>query len=113
AKKEFRWVPEDQAYVCPNGQRLKLVGTSKQKRSGTETVLLDQYRCPPQACQNCPLHAQCTPNPAAGRTISRAEHEELIETLRARMQTDGAKNLYRLTRQPAELSQYAYTTTHN
>jgi len=111
AKKEFRWVPEDQAYVCPNGQGLKLVGTSKQKRSGTETVLLDQYRCPPQACQNCPLHAQCTPNPAAGRTISRAEHEELIEALRARMQTDEAKNLYRLRRQTVELS-YADLTEH-
>jgi transposase len=111
AKKEFRWVPEDQAYVCPNGQRLKLVGTSKQKRSGTETVLLDQYRCPPQACQNCPLHAQCTPNPAAGRTISRAEHEELIEALRARMQTEEAKNLYRLRRQTVELS-YADLKEH-
>jgi transposase len=111
AKKEFRWLPEDQAYVCPNGQRLKLEGTSKQKRSGTETVLLDQYRCPPQACQNCPLHARCTPNPAAGRTISRAEHEELIEALRARMQTDEAKNLYRLRRQTVELS-YADLKEH-
>lgn len=111
AKKEFRWVPEDQAYVCPNGQRLQRVGTSKQKRSGTETVLLDQYRCPPQACQNCPLHAQCTPNPAAGRTLSRAEHEELIEALRARMQTEQAKNLYRLRRQTVELS-YADLKEH-
>ena len=49
--------------------------------------------------------------PAAGRTISRAEHEELIEALRARMQTDEAKNLYRLRRQTVELS-YADLTEH-
>jgi hypothetical protein len=54
-------------------------------------------------CQACPLRQRCTKNPAAGRTLSRSEHEGLVEALRARMQTAEAKELYRLRRQTVEL----------
>ena len=43
------------------------------------------------------------PNPEAGRSISRGEHEEQIEALRARMATAEAKALYRLRSQRVEL----------
>jgi transposase len=101
-KSAFRWEAA-QGYVCPQGQRLAYEGSSTQKRSGTETVRLQRYRCPPAHCSACPLRAACTKNPAAGRTISRSEHEDLIEALRARMQTAEAKALYRLRRQTVEL----------
>jgi transposase len=102
-KTQFLWMPEEQTYQCPRGHRLEHVGTSQQKRSSVETVKLDQYRCPPEHCRECPLRVQCTPNPEAGRTISRGEHEDLIEELRQRMRTDDAKALYRLRRQTVEL----------
>jgi hypothetical protein len=66
-------------------------------------VRLERYRCPPEHCTACPLRAACTKNPAAGRTVSRSEHEGLIEALRARMQTAEAQALYRLRRQTVEL----------
>jgi hypothetical protein len=64
---------------------------------------LHSYRCPGRHCTACPLQHQCTSNPARGRTISRAEHEEWIEALRVRMGTAEAKALYRLRRQTVEL----------
>jgi hypothetical protein len=102
-KSEFQWLPEEQQYRCPQGHRLGYERSSRQKRSGTEAVLLQQYRCAPAHCQGCPLRQRCTPNPQAGRTLSRGEHEGLIEALRGRMATAEAKQLYRLRRQTVEL----------
>jgi hypothetical protein len=89
--------------VCPQGHRLVDEGVSAQKRSGTERVPLRRYRCPPAHGTGCPLQPRCTRSPQAGRTISRGEHEELIEALRARMATAAAKEVYRLRRQTVEL----------
>ena len=102
-KEKFSWLEKEQTYECPQGHRLEYVGTSRQKRSSIETVEVDQYRCPPEHCCACPVHEQCTPNPEAGRTISRGEHDDLIEALRQRMQAPDAKALYRLRRETVEL----------
>jgi transposase len=102
-KQAFRWLPQEQTYQCPQGHRLEYDGSTRQKRSSTETVTVQQYRCPPEHCGACPLRQQCTRNPQAGRTISRGEHDDLIEALRQRMQADAAKALYRLRRQTVEL----------
>jgi transposase len=102
-KGAFAWLAGEQAYACPRGHRLAYEGACRQKHSGTEAVVLHRYRCPPAHCVGCPLRGQCAKNPAAGRTISRGEHEGLVEALRARMATAEAKELYRLRRQPVEL----------
>ena len=102
-KREFTWLPAEGAYRCPQGHRLGYAGSSRQKRSGTEAVPLHRYRCAAEHCRGCPLRERCTPNPGKGRTISRSEHEPLIEALRARMATPEAKELYRLRRQTVEL----------
>jgi transposase len=102
-KSQFRWLEAEQTYQCPQGHRLRREGQSKAQRSGTEAVVLTSYRCPPEHCRKCPLRAACTPNPEAGRTISRGEHEDLIEALRARRETAEAKELYRLRSQTVEL----------
>lgn len=103
-KQEFAWLAEEATYRCPQGHRLEYVRTSQQKRSSVETVSVDEYRCPPCHCRVCPLRERCTPNPETGRTISRGEHDDLIEALRERMQSDEAKALYRLRRQTVELA---------
>jgi transposase len=102
-KGEFQWQAAEQTYVCPQGHRLVYLESSRQKRSGTEAVLLYRYRCPPAHCLACPLQARCTPSPASGRTIMRSEHEERIEALRARMGTEEAQALYRQRKQTVEL----------
>jgi len=102
-KESFRWLPEEGRYECPQGHPLELVGAKRDKRSGVEAVVQYQYRCDPEHCRACPLRGSCTPNPSAGRTVTRGEHEGLIEGLRARMATAEAKALYRLRRQTVEL----------
>jgi transposase len=102
-KSKFTWLPQERAYRCPQGQRLGYAGSSRQKRSGAEAVVLHTYRCPPEHCRRCPLQPRCTPRPEKGRTISRSEHEELTEALQRRMATPEAKALYRLRRQTVEL----------
>ena len=102
-KEEFVFLERERAYVCPRGQRLELEQVRQQQRSQGERVSLEVYRCPPEQCQGCPLAAWCTPNPQAGRTVSRSEHEGLFEELRRRMATEEAQELYRLRKQTVEL----------
>jgi transposase len=102
-KGEFRWLADEQTYLCPQGRRLLPEGSSRQKRSGVDEVVLSGYRCPPQHCRACPLRQRCTPNPEKGRTISRSEHEGLVEALRQRMGTAEAKALYRQRSRTVEL----------
>jgi|SRR5271165_78553 len=102
-KSQFRWLAEEQTYVCPQGHRLALEAQGKAKRSGPDYVVVRRYRCPPEHCTACPLRAACAQKPEAGRTVSRSEYEEEIEALRARMGEEAAKELYRLRRQTVEL----------
>lgn len=102
-KSAFAWLPAEGTYVCPQGHRLAYAGARRQQRSGTGAVVLHSYRCPPEHCVGCPLQPRCTTRPRVGRTISRSEHEGLIEALRARMAGDEAKAVYRLRRQTVEL----------
>ncbi len=103
SKQLFVWSPATATYTCPQGHELEYAGSHQQKRSGTELVVLNRYRCPPEHCTGCPQQSRCTPCPEKGRTISRGEHEDLIEALRARMATAEAKALYRLRSQTVEL----------
>jgi transposase len=102
-KSAFAWLPEEQTYVCPQGHRLVLEATGKRKRTHSEDVEVRRYRCPPAHCVACPLAAACAQHPAAGRTVSRSEHEEESEALRQRMASPEAKALYKLRRQTVEL----------
>ena len=101
-KRAFTWQATEQTYVCPQGHRLVHVETSRQKRSGTATVVLDRYRCPAEHCATCPLRDRCAPASGAGRAVVRSEYDEHIEALRARMATPAAQALYRLRGQTVE-----------
>jgi transposase len=101
-KREFTWLAEEQTYVCPQGHRLLFEESWQEKRAGG-SIKVWRYRCPPAHCQGCPLQARCTTTPASGRAVTRQEHEELIEALRARMATLEGKTLYRLRSQKVEL----------
>jgi hypothetical protein len=102
-KSAFVWEPSAQTYTCPAGHRLEYERSSPQKRSGPEAVVLEQYRCAASHCVGCPLQPRCTPNPRAGRTVSRSEHEGEVEALRERMASPAAKALYRQRSQSVEL----------
>jgi transposase len=103
-KEAFVWLAAEEAYVCPRGQRLELAQVRQQQRAQGERVRVAEYRCAGSACAACPLAVWCTPNPAAGRTVSRSEHEGAFERLRERMAGAAGQELYQLRKQTVELS---------
>ena len=110
-KKDFAWLPEEETYRCPEGHRLVPGRTTVRERSNERTVQQTTYRCAAEHCMACPRAAACTPAPAKGRSVSRLEHEDLVDQLRARMETPEAKELYKLRRETIEL-RYADLKEH-
>jgi transposase len=110
-KREFTWLAAENTYLCPQGQLLVPEKTTSLDRSNGRSSLQTTYRCPPEHCMECPRRQDCTPAPEKGRSVSRQEHEDLLEILRARMETQEAKELYKLRRQTIEL-RYADLKEH-
>jgi transposase len=111
SKERFTWDATRDVYVCPAGHAMPRESSKRERRVGEQSVVRHCYRCAGEHCQACPLRAACTPNPTAGRSVSRVEGEELIEALRARMQTPEAKALYKRRRSTVERS-YADLKVH-
>src|SRR5262245_13903220 len=107
----FRWEPTRGCYVWPSGQTMPWESSKTERRTAEQSVVRSFYRCPSDHCQACPLRSTCTPNPAAGRSVSRVEGEEVIEALRERMKTAEAKTLYKKRRQTVERA-YADLKVH-
>ena len=110
-KKEFQWLPEEQVYCCPEGRKLAATRTRRLERSNDRTVLETAYRCSPEYCTTCPRREDCTPSAEKGRSVTRLEHEDLVDELRRRMATKEGKELYKLRRQTIEL-RYADLKQH-
>lgn len=109
-KSAFRWLEEEQTYQCPEGHRLRFTKTQTQRRAD-HMITLALYTCPAEHCVACPRQQACTRTPQKGRSVSRMENEDLLDALRARMQTDEAKRLYKLRSQTVELN-YADMKEH-
>jgi transposase len=103
-KAAFTWSAAEATYLCPQGHRLHREGQSFVHRQGHERLRTFRFRCPPKHCLGCPQATTCTPNPADGRSVTRLEHEELLDALRDRMSTPEAKTLYRLRARTVELA---------
>src|SRR5438132_1111712 len=69
-KQDFVYLPAEDAYRCPAGEKLKYYYTNEEKG---QTL----HRYWTNACRTCPLKAQCTKGPQ--RRITRWEHEEVVE----------------------------------
>src|ERR1700704_4746520 len=75
-KQDFRYVAEEDVYICPAGERLAPSFTTEDKGLG-----LRRYAT--KACQNCAIKNACTT--AKQRLISRWEHEHVLETVQRRL----------------------------
>lgn len=109
-KSAFRWLPEEQTYQCPEGHRMRFTKKQTQRRADY-TITVALYTCPADHCLACPRQKACTRTPQKGRSVSRMENEDLLDALRARMEMDEAKRLYKLRRQTVELN-YADLKEH-
>lgn len=95
-KDQFRWLPEEQTYRCPQGHRLDREGRERRKRRDDNEVVLHRYRCPAEHCRGCPLRDRCVSDPDKGRTVKRMEGEERIEAHKEWMKTEEVKEANRL-----------------
>jgi len=76
ARNEFCYMPQDDEYECPAGERL--IYRFTREESGKQ---IRRYWA--SACIRCPIKSQCTP--ADYRRISRWEHESVVEATEARV----------------------------
>ena len=75
-KADFRYVADEDHYICPAGERLKYYYTNQEKG-----LTLRRYWT--NACQKCALKDQCTTG--AQRRITRWEHEHVLEDVQRRL----------------------------
>ena len=90
-RRDFVYDGKRDEYRCPAGQ-------IAQKRFTTVEDGKTLYKYWPSACPSCPMKSRCTTGDY--RRITRWEHEEVLETMQARL--DGAPEAARLRRQTVE-----------
>ena len=90
-KQDFVYIPEEDAYRCPAGQRLTWRFTSAEKG-----MTLHSYWT--SKCAECPLKTQCTTGKE--RRIKRWEHEAVIDAMQDRL--DRAPKSMRVRRATVE-----------
>ena len=96
-KERFTYNAASDSFTCPQGQRLKYIGT-KQPRG----VPYRHYRAPRATCQSCPAFGMCTKSLRKGRAVTMGPQDALLIRHRDWMATDGVKEVYRLRRQLVE-----------
>ena len=75
-KQDFRYVAEEDVYVCPAGERLAYSYTTEDKG-------LVVHRYATKACRHCAIKHNCTKGNE--RRIKRWEHEHIIEVVQRRL----------------------------
>jgi transposase len=75
-KQDFVYLPEEDAYRCPAGERLPYRYTNEEADK-----MLRRYWT--NVCKNCSIKSQCTPG--SERRITRWEHEHLLDAVQQRL----------------------------
>ena len=75
-KQDFRYVAEDDVYICPAGERL-----IKKYRKEENGLVLYRYRT--NACLRCAIKDSCTKSKE--RLVTRWEHENVVEAVQRRL----------------------------
>jgi len=73
---QFRYIPEDDEYECPAGERL--IYRFTREEAGKQ---IRRYWA--SACIRCPIKSKCTPSDY--RRVSRWEHEAVVQAAEARL----------------------------
>jgi transposase len=82
AKQDFRYLAEEDVYICPAGERLIYRYTSEEKG-----LVLRRYWT--NACQGCVLKHLCTTGKE--RRVTRWEHEHVLEAVQRRLDENPEK----------------------
>ena len=95
-KRDYVYDPDQNIYLCPNGQKLTYRTTN---REGYR-----EYRSDPAICRNCPLRGQCTSNAQAIKTITRHVWEDYKEKVDSHRKTASGKAIYKRRKETVERS---------
>jgi transposase len=90
--KNFSYDAAADAYRCPAGELLRPIQGRWQNTSGRTEI---RYASRKAVCGTCQARARCLSPKASLRTVSRWEHEDVLERHRARMQSADADKLMR------------------
>lgn len=90
--RNFSYDATADAYRCPAGELLRPMEGRWQNTSGRTEI---RYASRVAVCGTCQLRARCLSPKASRRTVSRWEHEDVLERHRARMQSADADKLMR------------------
>jgi transposase len=83
-QEDFRYLPEEDAYLCPAGKRLRRSGQPRFQNGST----IKGYIGSETDCRRCPLREHCITAKATHREIWRNEHHALLEAHRRRMEAN-------------------------
>ena len=75
-KQDFRYVAEEDVYICPAGKRLAYSFTTQE-----HGLVLHRYLT--NVCQHCAIKHRCTTGKE--RRITRWEHEHILEAVQRRL----------------------------
>ncbi len=88
SRADFEWEPDNDRYICPEGQELKQFRRNYSDPSrGPTGEGTARYRALKEVCQACPSKPRCCPN-AEARKITREEHEDARQVARDIAKTD-------------------------
>jgi len=93
---KFRYDSFTDKFICPAQKTLHLIRTDRR-----EGRIEYSYRAAAADCAACPFQRRCCPKNSP-RVVVRKEHSPAVQTFRAKMQTEQAKQLYRRRAQVAE-----------
>jgi len=92
ARKDFSYDAATNTYRCPAGQLLHPTKTPWTNTSGRIEI---RYLGSRATCGACPLKASCLSSKTDYRSVSRWEHEDVLDRHRQRMASEGAGELMR------------------
>jgi transposase len=95
----FRYDPESNSYICPQGKKL----AHRRTRHGRVGVVHQVYQARAADCRDCAWRAGCKPS-QQGRMIVRSENVPVVAAYVAKMQTAAARAAYRRRGPVAEFS---------
>jgi transposase len=82
SRADFEWDPENNQYICPEGEPLKQFRRNySDPNRGSVGKGVAKYQALKQTCQACPSKMKCCPN-ADTRKITREEHEDARQVAR-------------------------------
>src|SRR6266566_2953552 len=91
-RKDFSYDAATNTYRCPAGQLLHPTKTPWTNTSGRIEI---RYLGSKATCGACPLKVSCLSSKAEYRSVSRWEHEDVLDRHRQRMANEGAGELMR------------------